>query len=71
MEIQNIQSAIAGCKRISDFLSEKEMEPPSAAVSEKEENIPISIRHLSFAYEDGKPVFHNFDLTIHEARTSR
>ena len=66
MEIQNIQSAIAGCKRISDFLSEKEMEPPSAAVSEKEENIPISIRHLSFAYEDGKPVFHNFDLTIHE-----
>jgi putative ABC transporter, permease/ATP-binding protein len=66
MEIQNIQSAIAGCKRIGDFLSEKEMEPPSAAVSEKEENIPISIRHLSFAYEDGKPVFHNFDLTIHE-----
>ena len=66
MEIQNIQSAIAGCKRISDFLYEKEMEPPSAAVSEKEENIPISIRHLSFAYEDGKPVFHNFDLTIHE-----
>ena len=66
MEIQNIQSAIAGCKRIGDFLSEKEMEPPSAAVSEKKENIPISIRHLSFAYEDGKPVFHNFDLTIHE-----
>lgn len=62
MEIENIQSAMAGTRRIRDFLEEKEMEPPS--LEEGDETIPLAISHLSFAYEKGHPLFRDFSLTL-------
>lgn len=62
MEIENIQSAMAGTRRIRDFLEEKEMEPPT--LEEGDETIPLAISHLSFAYEKGHPLFRDFSLTL-------
>lgn len=62
MEIENIQSAMAGTRRIRDFLEEKEMEPSS--LEEGNETIPLAISHLSFAYEKGHPLFRDFSLTL-------
>ena len=62
MEIQNIQSAMAGMTRISDFLKEKEMAIPSENSISKEN--AISIRNITFAYEEGHPIFKNLTLTF-------
>ncbi|WP_299143693.1 ABC transporter ATP-binding protein [uncultured Dialister sp.] len=61
MEIENIQSAMAGAHRIRAFMMEKEMEIPPAG---KENSIPLEIRHLSFAYDKGHPLFNDFSLTL-------
>lgn len=62
MEIENIQSAMAGTRRIREFLDEKEMESPSPQEGDK--TIPLVISHLSFAYEKGHPLFRDFSLTL-------
>ncbi len=62
MEIQAIQSAIAGVKRIDAFLAQEERIIP------KEKHAPhgnISFSHVTFGYGE-KSVLHDFSMTIQE-----
>ncbi len=64
MEIQNIQSAIAGITRISDFLNEKEMAHPQSPTAHKEN--AISLRNMTFGYTKDHLIFENFSLALPE-----
>lgn len=75
MEIQTIQSAMAGIHRIQEFLELPEKERPETGASDSPaftENggraaadAPIvEFRDVSFAYEDGKPVLKHLNLTV-------
>lgn len=68
MEIQNIQSAMAGMSRISDFLHEKEMASPKENSISKEN--AITMHHISFAYDEGAPIFENLSLTFPKGSTT-
>lgn len=68
MEIQNIQSALSGLHRISEFMQEPERKSP-----EKEErnvcvenvNIPaVEMQCVSFGYEEGNAVLKDFSLSV-------
>lgn len=63
MEIQTIQSAMAGVKRINAFLSLEERELPKNEEKEVEGDIVFS--HITFRYDE-KPVLHDFSMTIKE-----
>ena len=62
MEIENIQSAMAGAHRIREFLGEKEMDTPGESPKETDP-LPLSISHMTFAYDGDHPLFHDFSLT--------
>ena len=62
MEIENIQSAMAGAHRIQEFLEEKEMVPPPMVQGHC--HIPLEINTISFSYEKGNPIFKDFSLTV-------
>ncbi|WP_297022467.1 ABC transporter ATP-binding protein [uncultured Dialister sp.] len=62
MEIENIQSAMAGAHRIREFLGEKEMDIPEESPKETA-SLPLSISHMTFAYDGDHPLFHDFSLT--------
>lgn len=63
MEIQTIQSAMAGVKRINAFLSLEERELPKNEEKKVEGDIVFS--HITFGYDE-KPVLHDFSMTIKE-----
>lgn len=67
MEIQNIQSAVAGVKRIREFLNEEE-DPAETAVDDtplkdagKGE---ICFEHVSFGYNSDQPVLEDLSFTV-------
>lgn len=62
MEIENIQSAMAGVHRIREFMEEEEMTLPEE--KGKKSDLPLRISHLSFSYEKGHPLFKDFSLTL-------
>lgn len=62
MEIENIQSAMAGVHRIREFMEEEEMALPKE--KGKKNDLPLRISHLSFSYEKGHPLFKDFSLTL-------
>ncbi len=65
MEIQNIQSAAAGIRRINAFLSEPEKETPAGtADSQKDNPPPIQLQNLHFGYEDDKEILNGLSLTV-------
>lgn len=66
MEIQSIQSAVAGLKRISGFLEEPEEEPGTERVGNTTGEEPVSIRDVSFGYEKEHPIIQNFNLELHQ-----
>ncbi len=63
MEIQSVQSAIAGVKRINEFMREEE-----APCCEEEEvhGTEVKFEHVSFAYDPEQPVFSNLSFTVKE-----
>ena len=63
MEIQTIQSAMAGVKRIHAFLLEEEREIPKK--QEERAHGDIVFSHVTFGYDE-KPVLEDFSLTIKE-----
>ena len=63
MEIQTIQSAMAGVKRINAFLLEEEREIPRK--QEESAHGDIVFSHVTFGYDE-KPVLEDFSLTIKE-----
>jgi len=75
MEIQNIQSAVAGVKRINEFLQETEREMPENSFPDKTpadgETPCVRFDHVSFHYDGDGDVFHDlcFSLDSGEAAT--
>lgn len=64
MEIQTIQSSIAGIHRIQDFFASEEKQAFQPVSNIQNTNPIISIQHLHFAY-DTKEVLHDYNLEIH------
>lgn len=64
MEIQTIQSSIAGIHRIQDFFASEEKQAFQPVSNIQTTNSIISIQHLHFAY-DTKEVLHDYNLEIH------
>lgn len=63
MEIQTIQSAMAGVKRIDAFLDQEEREVPPERKSAAQGDVVLS--HVTFGYGE-KPVLRNFSMTVKE-----
>lgn len=63
MEIQTVQSAVAGVHRIDDFLALSERETGSAT---EKSDLCISVNEVDFAYTAGTPVLENISLNIRE-----
>ena len=63
MEIQTIQSAMAGVKRIDAFLSQPEREIPKERESAARGDVVFS--HVTFGYGE-KPVLRDFSMTVKE-----
>ena len=63
MEIQTIQSALAGAKRIDEFLNLPERKIPehSADISPRPD---ISLDDVHFGYEDGKEILHGVSFRV-------
>ena len=61
MEIQTIQSAMAGVKRIDVFLSQSERERPAARPSTARGD--VEFRHVTFGYGE-KHVLNDFSMTV-------
>lgn len=61
MEIQTIQSAMAGVKRIDAFLSQPEREIPKRSKMRTKDDVELS--HVTFGYGE-KPVLHDFSMTV-------
>jgi len=68
MEIQNIQSALAGIKRIKAFFAVDELHPANITLASEdfENGIAVEFEHVDFAYEDGRPVLKNLSFTVEE-----
>lgn len=74
MALQNIQSAISGIKRISDFLGEDEDAPvaaaqqgESAATAAAGAAAIVSLSHVDFSYSPEKPaVLKDFSMEVEE-----
>ena len=64
MEMQTIQSSIAGIHRIQDFFASEEKQAFQPVSNIQTANPIISIQHLHFAY-DTKEVLHDYNLEIH------
>ena len=63
MEIQTIQAAMAGVKRIDAFLSQTERAIPPER--EKAARGDVVLSHVTFGYEE-KPVIQDFSMTVKE-----
>lgn len=61
MEIQTIQSAMAGVKRIDAFLSQPEREIPKRSKMRTKGDVELS--HVTLGYGE-KPVLHDFSMTV-------
>ena len=63
MEIQTIQSAMAGVKRIDAFLGQPERILPG--VREKETRGDVALSHVTFGYGE-KPVLRDFSMSVRQ-----
>lgn len=63
MEIQTIQSAMAGVKRIDAFLAQPEREIPAEGVSKKGPCGDVALTHVTFGYDDRK-VLSDLSFTV-------
>ena len=63
MEIQTIQSAMAGVKRIDAFLGQPECILPGAR--EKEARGDVALSHVTFGYGE-KPVLRDFSMSVRQ-----
>lgn len=63
MEVQTIQSAMAGVKRIDAFLAQPEREIPAEDVSKKGPRGDVALTHVTFGYDDRK-VLSDLSFTV-------
>ena len=68
MEIQNIQSAVAGVRRINEFLREPEREKGAKAPGSVPTGVPaVQLSGVSFSYGKGeREILRDFNLTVQE-----
>ena len=69
MELQNIQQAISGIKRVNDFYSEPEDNPKKDDLKAEDiipnrEKVNFSFKDISFQYEEGEDVLQNINLSL-------
>lgn len=69
MELQSIQQAISGIKRINDFYNEvedevKKYELRSEDIIKNYKDIELSFNNISFKYEDGRDILKNIKLSL-------
>ncbi len=69
MELQNIQQAISGIKRVNDFYSEpeddiKKNELRAEDIISNREDVRLSFNDISFRYEEGSDVLQNIDFNL-------
>lgn len=66
MEIQNIQSAVAGVRRIDAFLQEEErvLPPAKAALSENCPHSEIRFSDVSFGYDPARPILKSLSFSV-------
>lgn len=71
MEIQNIQSAVAGVRRINEFLREPERKKGAKAPDSVPAGVPaVQMSGVSFSYGKGeREILRNFDLTVQEGES--
>ncbi len=68
MEIQNVQSAVAGVRRINEFLNETEQKKASEQV--RGEDIAVQVSDMCFRYDDQEQeIFHDFHLSVAEGES--
>ena len=65
MEIQTIQSAVAGVRRINDFLAQPEQEPVAPETEDPAAPM-VELRDVDFGYEAGQNVLHHLNMEIRE-----
>lgn len=66
MEIQNIQSAVAGVCRIYEFLNESEHRLPENETAALDECSPAAAFHsVSFGYGDGREILRQYSFEVH------
>ena len=71
MEIQNIQSAVAGVRRINEFLREPEREKGAKAPGSVPTGVP-AVQLSGVSFSDGKgerEILRDFDLTVQEGES--
>lgn len=70
MEIQNIQSAVAGVKRINEFLSERERTVPEGtsnrAFSDANGESAISFDNVEFGYDDKTVALQDMSFSVQQ-----
>ncbi|WP_330382566.1 ABC transporter ATP-binding protein [Anaerotignum neopropionicum] len=69
MELQNIQQAISGIKRVNDFYSETEDDLKKNELRLEDiipncEEVRLSFNNISFQYEEGADVLQNINLNL-------
>ena len=71
MEIQNIQSAVAGVRRINEFLRQPEREEGGKAPDAVATNVPaVQMSGVCFSYGKGeREILRDFDLTVEEGES--
>lgn len=68
MEIQNIQSAVAGVKRVNEFLAEEERaippDSPGWTPSDVSDAPAVCFDHVDFGYDAGTPVLRDMCFSV-------
>ena len=68
MEIQNIQAAVAGIRRINEFLQETPSQHPDSVHTHPEPTVnaqpALCFEQVSFRYDDDTPVFSDLSFTV-------
>ena len=65
MEIQSIQSAMAGIQHIGEFLAEPEQEPASLEpVPDALQDKAVAFSHVTFGYDPSRPILQDFSCSL-------
>lgn len=68
MEIQSIQSAIAGVHRINEFLNEPEMIKEDTSYNMSDitltQNLAVEFKNVSFGYTNNQKILNNFNVQV-------
>ena len=66
MEIQTIQSAVAGVRRIQEFLDQDELPPQSAAPVKNPQAPFVELRDVTFGYDEQETVLRHLSFQVAE-----